>query len=165
MRVVAAFASAVLGVCLGVLPSYAEKRVALVIGNNVYANLPADQQLQKAVNDARAVGDALSGIGFQVIRGENLGRQALLAKFDELTQRLEPGDTAFFFFAGHGVAVAGGNYILPADVPNVGPGQDVLLARASLGESDIVGDLQGRGVRVAVVVLDACVRNQKSRLM
>jgi hypothetical protein len=159
MRVVAAFASAVLWVCLGVFPSYAEQRVALVIGNNVYSNLPADQQLQKAVNDARTVGDALSGIGFQVIRGENLGRQALLAKFDELNQRLEPGDTAFFFFAGHGVAVAGGNYILPADVPNVGPGQDVLLARASLGENDIVSDLQGRGVRVAVVVLDACRNN------
>jgi Caspase domain len=163
MRVVAAFASAVLWVCLGVLPSYAEKRVALVIGNNVYSNLPADQQLQKAVNDARAVGDALSGIGFQVIRGENLGRQALLAKFDELTQRLEPGDTAFFFFAGHGVAIGGGNYILPADVPNVGPGQDVLLARASLGENDIVSDLQGRGVRVAVVVLDACRNNPFKR--
>jgi hypothetical protein len=159
MRDVAAFASAVMWVCLGVLPSYAEKRVALVIGNNVYSNLPADQQLQKAVNDARAVGDALSGIGFQVIRGENLGRQAILAKFDELTQRLEPGDTAFFFFAGHGVAVGGGNYILPADVPNVGPGQDILLARASLAENDIVGDLQGRGVRVAVVVLDACRNN------
>jgi hypothetical protein len=163
MRVVAAFASAVLWVCLGVLPSYAEKRVALVIGNNVYSNLPADQQLQKAVNDARAVGDALSGMGFQVIRGENLGRQALLAKFDELTQRLEPGDTAFFFFAGHGVAVGGGNFILPADVPNVGPGQDMLLARASLGENDIVSDLQARGVRVAVVVLDACRNNPFKR--
>ena len=163
MRVVAAFASAVMWFCLGVLPSYAEKRVALVIGNNVYSNLPADQQLQKAVNDARAVGDALSGIGFKVIRGENLGRQAILAKFDELTQSLEPGDTALFFFAGHGVAVGGGNYILPADVPNVGPGQDILLARTSLAENDIVSDLQGRAVRVAVVVLDACRNNPFKR--
>jgi formylglycine-generating enzyme required for sulfatase activity len=159
MRIAAALACAVLLICVGVLPSRAEKRVALVIGNDSYANLPADEQLRKAVNDARAVGDALSSIGFQVIRGENLGRQALLAKFDELTQRLEPGDTAFFFFAGHGVAVGGGNYILPADAPNVGPGQDMLLARASLGETDIVGDLQARGVRVAVVVLDACRNN------
>src|SRR5579871_899345 len=111
MRGVAALLYGIMLSCFGALPSYAEKRVALVIGNDRYANLPADEQLRKAVNDARAVGDALSGLGFQVIRGENLGRQALLAKFDELTQRLEPGDTAFFFFAGHGVAVAGGNYI------------------------------------------------------
>ena len=80
-------------------------------------------------------------------------------KFDELTGRLAPGDTAFFFFAGHGVAIGGGNYILPVDVPKVEAGQDMRLARASLGENDIVFDLQGRGVRVAVVVLDACRNN------
>jgi uncharacterized caspase-like protein len=159
MRVVAAFACAVMLVCLGALPSYAEKRVALVIGNDRYANLPADQQLRKAVNDARAVGDALERLQFEVIRAENLGRQALVDKFDELTQRLSPGDTAFFFFSGHGVAINGGNYILPADVPNIAVGQDMRLARAALGETDIVSDLQGHGVRVAVVVLDACRNN------
>jgi len=57
----------------------------------------------------------------------------------------------------------GGNYILPTDVPNVQPGQETLLARTSLGESDIVSDLQGRGVRVAVVVLDACRNNPFKR--
>jgi formylglycine-generating enzyme required for sulfatase activity/uncharacterized caspase-like protein len=159
MRLVAAVVCAAVLVGLGAVPSLAEKRVALVVGNDRYANLPKDEQLRKAVNDARAVGDALGRIGFQVIRGENLGRLALLAKFDELTQKLEPGDTAFFFFAGHGVAVNGGNYILPTDVPNVGPGQDTLLGHAALGETDIVGDLQGRGVRVAIVVLDACRNN------
>src|SRR6202521_3621788 len=159
MRLVAAFACAVLQVCLGVAPGHTEKRVALVIGNDRYVNLPADEQLRKAVNDARAVGDALGSLGFEVIRGENLGRQGLVDKFDELTQRLSPGDTAFFFFAGHGVAIGGANYILPADAPNAGAGQDMRLARASLGESDIVSDLQGRGVRVAVVVLDACRNN------
>ena len=37
------------------VPAHAEKRVALVIGNNDYRNVP---KLQKAVNDARAMGDA-----------------------------------------------------------------------------------------------------------
>src|SRR5882672_7434157 len=71
-------------------PSLAQKRVALVVGNDAYQNLPADQQLQKAVNDARAVGSALARLGFEVIRGENLGRQALIDKFDQLTRRLMP---------------------------------------------------------------------------
>jgi formylglycine-generating enzyme required for sulfatase activity/uncharacterized caspase-like protein len=159
MRLVTAFACAVLLVCLGVTPCQAEKRVALVVGIDRYVSLPPDRQLRKAVNDARAVGDALRSLDFEVIRGENLGRQALVDKFDELTQRLSPGDTAFFFFAGHGVAIGGGNYILPADVPDVGAGQDTRLARAALGENDIVSDLQGRGVRIAVVVLDACRNN------
>jgi hypothetical protein len=49
MRFVAAFACSVMLTCLGAMPSYAEKRVALVVGNDRYANLPADQQLRKAV--------------------------------------------------------------------------------------------------------------------
>jgi hypothetical protein len=160
MHIVAPFACAALLTSLGAMPSYAEKRVALVIGNDRYVNLPADQQLLKAVNDSRAVGAALKWIGFEVIHGENLGRQALVDKFDEFTGRLSPGDTAFFFFAGHGVAIGGGNYILPADVPRVEEeAQEMRVARAALGESDIVADLQRRRVRVAVVVLDACRNN------
>ena len=160
MRRLLGFASALL-VALGTaaVPAQAEKRVALVLGNDQYPNLPADQQLRKAVNDARAIGLTLGRLGFEVISGENLGRQAIVDKLDELTARLAPGDTAFFFFAGHGVTIAGGNYLLPSDVPNIGSGQETRLARAALGESDIVADLQGRGVRVAVVVLDACRNN------
>jgi formylglycine-generating enzyme required for sulfatase activity len=139
--------------------AHAERRVALVIGNDRYANLGANEQLQKAVNDARAIGGALRGVGFDVIAGENLGRRAMLGKFDELVQRLEPGDTAFFFFSGHGVALEGVNYMLPADVPDVAAGQDTLLKREALDEPYIVAELTGRGVRVAIVVLDACRTN------
>src|SRR5918997_5915843 len=160
MRRLLGFASAFLIPLTPVtVPAFAEKRVALVLGNDQYPNLPADQQLRKAVNDSRAIGMTLGRLGFEVISGENLGRQAIVDKLDELTARLAPGDTAFFFFAGHGVTIAGGNYLLPSDVPNIGSGQETRLARAALGESDIVADLQGRGVRVAVVVLDACRNN------
>jgi formylglycine-generating enzyme required for sulfatase activity len=144
-------------------PAHAEKRVALVIGNDRYANLPAHEQLRKAVNDARAVGGALRQIGFEVMSGENVGRQALVDKLDAFAQRLAKGDTAFFFFSGHGVALAGFNYILPSDMPDIEANQDVRLARAALAEHDIVADLQERGVRVAVVVLDACRTNPFGR--
>jgi hypothetical protein len=80
-------------------------------------------------------------------------------KLDALSRRLSAGDIAFFFFAGHGVSLGGGNYVPPSDVPNIEPGQEIRLARASLGEAEIVADLQSRGVRVAVVVLDACRNN------
>jgi hypothetical protein len=42
-------------------PAYAERRVALVIGNDRYVNLPADRQLQKAVNDAHTVESVYPG--------------------------------------------------------------------------------------------------------
>jgi hypothetical protein len=38
---------------LAVSPALAGKRIALVVGNNLYANMSAEHQLQKAVNDAR----------------------------------------------------------------------------------------------------------------
>jgi uncharacterized caspase-like protein len=105
-------------VCLGA-PAHAEKRVALVIGNDRYPNLPQFEQLQKAANDAQAVGDVLALLKFQVIRGTNLGRQGMIDKLSELTARLEPGDTAAFFYAGHGVAIDGVNYLVPTDVPDI----------------------------------------------
>ena len=49
-------------------PAHAEKRVALVIGNNDYKNVP---KLQKAVNDARTMGDTPKQLGFSVMVAEN----------------------------------------------------------------------------------------------
>src|ERR1700733_14662701 len=118
----------------GVAPAVAEQRLALVIGNDQYENLPAEQQLRKAANDARAVADVLRRIGFRVFAGENLGRPAMVDKLDEFTRQIMPGDTALFFFAGHGVAVGSNNYILPSDVPNVQADQEVRLTRAALSE-------------------------------
>src|SRR5215468_7563277 len=152
-----------LALACALAPAYAEKRVALVIGNDRYANLAANEQLQKAVNDARAVGGALRQLGFEVMSGENVGRLELVDKLDAFARRLAPGDTAFFFFSGHGVALGGANYVLPADVPNVEADQETRLARVALSEHDIVSDLQARGVRVAVVVLDACRTNPFAR--
>ena len=52
-------------------PAHAEKRVALVIGNNDYKNVP---KLQKAVNDARTTGEVLKRLGFSVMVAENQDR-------------------------------------------------------------------------------------------
>jgi formylglycine-generating enzyme required for sulfatase activity len=156
-------AIAALALAGAVTAAHAEKRVALVIGNERYASLPASGQLQKAVNDARAVGAALTQIGFDVVTGENLGRQALIDRLDEVTRRLAPGDTAFFFFSGHGVAIDGVNYILPADVPDVGDGQGTRLKGAAIAEDAITAELVQAGARVAVVVLDACRNNPFAR--
>src|SRR5664279_5977886 len=64
-------------------PARAEKRVALVIGNNDYKHVP---KLQKAVNDARTMGDTLKQLGFSVMVAENQTRQAFsetLLAFDK----------------------------------------------------------------------------------
>jgi uncharacterized caspase-like protein len=144
-------------------PALAEQRLALVIGNDAYPALSAGEQLHKAVNDANAVGDALEELGFAVTRGENLSRAAMLAKLVTTTSQLQPGDFAFFFFAGHGVSIDGANYLLPADIPAAEEGGEQLIKFSAVSEAMIVQELRSRGVRVAVVVLDACRNNPFSR--
>jgi Caspase domain len=65
-------------------PAHAEKRVALVIGNNDYKNVP---KLQKAVNDARTMGDTLKQLGFSVLVAENQNRQAFGVRQGGRTRR------------------------------------------------------------------------------
>lgn len=137
----------------------AEKRVALVIGNDRYPALASSQQLQKAVNDAEAAGNAFSKLGFQVISGRNLGRQGMIDKISEFTQTLAAGDIAAFFYAGHGVAIGGTNFLLPSDVPNATPEAEGRVRGASIAEADVIAEIQAKGVRVAFLVIDACRNN------
>jgi hypothetical protein len=141
-------------------PAHAEKRVALVIGNNDYKNVP---KLQKAVNDARTMGDALKQLGFAVMVAENQNRQQFSQTLLAFDNAVEPGDTAFFFYAGHGFEIAGQNYLLPIDVPAASDGQEELVRDASVLADRIVERLQNRKVRTSILVFDACRNNPFER--
>jgi Caspase domain len=141
-------------------PAHAEKRVALVIGNNDYRNVP---KLQKAVNDARTMGDTLKQLGFSVMVAENQTRQAFSQSLLAFDKAVEPGDTAFFFYAGHGFEIAGQNFLLPTDVPAAAEGQEELVRDASILADRIIERLQNRKVRTAILVFDACRNNPFER--
>src|ERR1700723_518627 len=141
-------------------PARAEKRVALVIGNNDYKNVP---KLQKAVNDARTMGDTLKQLGFSVIVAENQPRQAFSESLRAFDAAVDPGDTAFFFYAGHGFEIAGQNFLLPTDVPAAGEGQEELVRDASVLADRIIERLQNKNVRTAILVFDACRNNPFER--
>jgi hypothetical protein len=156
--------AAPMGLALALLaqaaPAHAEKRVALVIGNNDYKNVP---KLQKAVNDARTMGDTLKQLGFAVMVAENQTRQAFSQTLLQFDATIQPGDTAFFFFAGHGFEIAGQNYLLPTDVPAATEGQEELVRDASILADRVVSRLQNRGARTAILVFDACRNNPFER--
>jgi hypothetical protein len=143
-----------------VQPAHAEKRVALVIGNNDYKNVP---KLQKAVNDARTMGDTLKQLGFSVMVAENQNRQAFSETLLAFDKAVEPGDTAFFFYAGHGFEIAGQNFLLPTDVPAAGEGQEELVRDASILADRIIERLQNKKARTAILVFDACRNNPFER--
>jgi uncharacterized caspase-like protein len=157
------FAIVVLGLAMPLIlvaPAEAAKRVALVIGNNDYKNVP---KLQKAVNDARVMGETLKQLGFSVMLAENQTRQAFSETLLAFDRAVEPGDTAFFFYAGHGFEIAGQNFLLPTDVPAATEGQEELVRDASVLADRVIERLQNRKVRTAILVFDACRNNPFER--
>jgi uncharacterized caspase-like protein len=87
--------------------AFAERRVALVIGNSAYAHAPA---LQNPVNDATAISAALERLGFQVQLGTDLDITGMRDTLRRFSLSAEGADLALFFYAGHGLQVAGNNY-------------------------------------------------------
>src|SRR3954447_1023639 len=140
--------------------AHAEKRVALVVGNNDYRYVP---KLQKAVNDARTMGDTLKQLGFSVMVAENLNRQQFSQTLLAFDNAVEPGDTAFFFYAGHGFEIAGQNFLLPTDVPAAAEGQEELVRDASILADRVIERLQNKKARTSILVFDACRNNPFER--
>jgi uncharacterized caspase-like protein len=138
---------------------FAEKRVALVIGIDTYDNLGADVQLKKARSDAAAVARTLKDLGFDVSSKDDLTRTAFNETWSDFLAKLEPGDTAAFFFAGHGVELGGQNYLLPKDIPSLRPGRDEQLRRESLSLQEFLADLREKKTLLNMVVIDACRDN------
>ena len=90
----------------------AEKRVALVIGNSAYLHAP---QLANPKNDAGDMGAKLSGLGFEVVTGQDLDLTGMRKSIREFVGKLDGADIALFFYAGHGLQVNGSNYMAPVD--------------------------------------------------
>src|SRR5262245_4858347 len=150
-----------LGLVIGsTAPAQAQKKVALLIGNNRYQHVP---ELKTAINDAHSLAEVLRKLGFSVIVAENQSRRAMSEALLIFDKAVEPGDTAFFFFAGHGFEIRGQNYLLPVDVPAATEGQEELIRDASFPAQRVVDRLQERGARTTILVLDACRNNPFER--
>src|SRR5215469_4168073 len=89
-------------------PALAQKRVALLVGNNAYQNVPV---LRTAVNDAHALAEVLRKLNFSVVIAENQSRRAMSEQLLAFDKAIEPGDMALFFFAGHGFEIHGENFL------------------------------------------------------
>ena len=87
-------------------------RVALVIGNS---NYEAVGQLPNPANDAAAVAEAFTRLGFDVTLGLDLDYSATRRALQDFELQVATADVAVVFFAGHGIEIDGVNYIIPTD--------------------------------------------------
>jgi len=132
--------------------------VALVIGNGAYPD--ADLKLNHPVGSARALADELRAKGFDVVSGENLGKQEMLRAIDTFIGKVTPGSTALVFFSGFGIQASRKTYLIPVNA-QIWIEDDV--RRTGVSVEPILGELESRGAGVKLIILDASRRNPFER--
>jgi hypothetical protein len=131
----------------------ADKRVAFVVGNGAYKNVAP---LPNPAADAKSMAKVLRNVGFDVVEGTNLSRDKMTERLLEFGKKAEGADVALFFYAGHGIALNGTNYLLPVDA-DIKSEMDVKLGSAV--NVDVTLEQTMADAKVKLVFLDACRDN------
>ena len=129
------------------------KRVALVMGNDNYT---AVTKLQKAGNDADAMARELRAAGFTVQLQKNLNYRSMVKVVESFANGITGGDEVVVFFAGHGVQIRSGSYLLPIDIEADSESQ---VEKTAYGINDLTEKLSEAKAAFALVVIDACRDN------
>ncbi|WP_316232827.1 caspase family protein [Bradyrhizobium sp. SZCCHNPS2010] len=131
----------------------ADRRVAFVVGNGAYKNVAP---LPNPPVDAKAMAATLRNVGFDVVEGSNLTRDKMTEKLLDFGRKAQGADIAVFYYAGHGIAISGTNYLLPVDA-DLKSEMDVKLGSAI--NIDVTLDQTMGDAKVKLVFLDACRDN------
>ena len=155
-----------IGLALGVLclplwanAAFAERRVALIIGNSAYQNAPA---LPNPARDARAMAAMFQKAGYDVVSTAydvgNLEFKRAIRQFEDASS---DSDIAVVYFAGHGIEIHGTNYVIPVDA-KLASDRDADDEAITLDR--LVESVDG-AKRLRVIILDACRDNPFARTM
>nr|WP_294501199.1 SUMF1/EgtB/PvdO family nonheme iron enzyme [uncultured Rhodopila sp.] len=129
-----------------------EQRIALVIGISSYQNAP---HLANPVNDARAIGDSLRRLKFDVTELYDPDFRALNSGIRAFGIRAASADVAVVYYAGHGVQVDKENYLIPADA-KLERERDLLYEAMPLDR--LLGEVS-QASRIGIILLDSCRNN------
>ena len=146
-----------LAMCMCALPAHA-KRIALVMGNDNYQHVA---KLQKAGNDAVAMATELRAAGFEVVLHKDLNYRAMVKAMESLYNSIAGGDEVVVFFAGHGVQIKNGSFLLPTDIE---ANSESEVEKTAYALNDMMDHLSQAKASFSLVLLDACRDNPlKSR--
>jgi tetratricopeptide (TPR) repeat protein len=130
----------------------AERRVALVIANGAYAHVAA---LRNPTNDGKALAAALRGLDFDVREVYDVDLSMFGKVLKDFGDLADGADWAVIYFAGHGMEIAGTNYLLPVDarleLQRHVEDEAMPLAR-------VLNKVSGAS-KMQLVILDACRNN------
>ncbi|MGE3871207.1 MAG: caspase domain-containing protein, partial [Pseudorhodoplanes sp.] len=147
LRVLAAFC--LLFAALQVPPAVAQQRkAALVVGNGAYQHA---RTLPSPANDARAVADALRGLGFDVTLALDVDHRGMRDTLRDSERKLSGAQVATFYFAGYALDLDGENYLMPVDAAL----RDDANRRSDAISLTSVFDILDRASGGKLVILDA----------
>ena len=137
---------------LAVLPVQAARQ-ALVIGNDNYTSV---SKLQKAGNDATAMARELKAAGFAVQLHRDLSYLAMVKVVDTFTAGIKGGDEVMVFYAGHGVQIKNGAYLLPTDIEAT---SESSVEKTAYELNSLMEKLSEAKAAFSLVMVDACRDN------
>jgi uncharacterized caspase-like protein len=139
--------------------AWAERRVALVVGNSAYQNAPF---LPNPGRDAKAIAAKLQKAGFDVVSAQyDMGNLQFKRAIRQFEDEAANSDIAVVYFAGHGIEIHGINYLVPVDAKLASDrdAEDEAISLDRLTES-----VDG-ATRLRLVILDACRDNPFAHTM
>ena len=138
---------------------HAERRLALVIGNDRYENIAI---VPKAADDARAVAATLAATGYRTTVLTDAKRAAADAAFKTLEMQIEVGDLVLLYFVGNGASLNGRNLMLFVDAAAARVGEEASIIDAGVPFEEAVAVFQRRGAKV-FAIFDAARSNPFDR--
>jgi len=155
--ILALFSVAILAATCG--HSFAEKRVALIIGNSAYQHVT---QLPNPANDAAVIAALLKHSGFDMVESHHdLKILQMKRTVRDFIDRARDADIAVVYYAGHGIEVDGTNYLIPV---NAELARDIDVEDEAVSLDRIIRVLEPVK-RLRLVILDACRDNPFTRSM
>lgn len=130
----------------------AVERIALVIGNSAYTEVP---HLPNPGNDARSIAEMLTGLGFETELRLDLGVDEMHDALLEFEEAAIGSQIAVIYYAGHGIEVGGSNYLIPVDAVL---DTDTAVDVEAIPLADILRATSGAS-KLQLIMLDACRNN------
>src|SRR5262245_7543621 len=149
----ATIGAAILAMVLASDAAWADKRVALIVGNSSYQAVP---QLPNPSRDANAVAKMFKDAGFDSVELQldvgNLEFKRAIRRFEATADQ---ADIAVVFYAGHGLEIGGTNYLIPTDARLA---SDRDADDEAIPLERLVSSADGAR-RLRLIILDACRDN------
>ncbi|WP_281004845.1 caspase family protein [Mesorhizobium hawassense] len=130
----------------------ADRRVAFVMGNSEYREIPA---LKNPDKDAEDVSKTFRLAGFEVFTAKDLTRLQFEEQFRNYLAAADGADLAVVYYSGHGFQIGGENFLIPVDASLKDPADMEVQA---IKVDDVLQQLRSRS-KIQVIILDACRNN------